>query len=65
MNNDSPRKTDKSFTIEELRQALNDVQLRDEIRSHYEVEAQDSEGTTETSFKDQFTHRKEAIFNSW
>jgi hypothetical protein len=65
MNNDEMQKSDKSFTIEDLRRALDDAQLREDIRSHYEVAAPDSDVADESSFEDQSERRKEAIFNSW
>lgn len=65
MNSDNKDQSDKSFTIEDLRRALNDAQLREDIRSLYAVEAQDNDVVDRPSLKDQAGHRKEAIFNSW
>lgn len=65
MSNDKIKNSDKNFTLEDLKQALADAQLREDIRSHYEVEAQEGDAADESAFEDQSTHRKEAIFNSW
>jgi hypothetical protein len=52
-------------TIEELQRALQDSQLRDEIRHRYGVEVQSTDTACDVPFEDHPAWRKEAIFNSW
>ena len=59
------RKMSAALPVRELRAALGDPALREEIRRRYGVEVQDVEEGAPSEFEDAPEQQKTAIFNSW